>query len=296
MSSPGDRTLVSFWHGNSISGIHMLCLRSWARHNKNNLLFCTKDVDNIPVGVEAKSAFEFSEISNSYEEKRISDNPSGFSNLFRSEMLKSLDAIWLDTDILVMNKDLAKYENYVFGYENDSTVNGAVLGMPVGTKVLHELSIEIKKHSGKRIIFGDLGPRMLTKIISRNGLLEQAWPISEFYEIRATEIWKLYSADEASAVKERLRDKNFVHLWNEGSKLAPFKLSDFAPQKGSFLYEIDVEFWESESKPSLGEDQINQWRKVLLVAEKRQAIAGLIPNPVRRILLTAMGRRISAGF
>ncbi len=296
MNSPGHRTLVSYWYGNSVSGIHLLCLRSWAKHNNNNLLFCTKDVDNIPVGVEAKSAFEFSEISNSYEEKRIADNPSGFSNLFRSEMLKSLDAIWLDTDVLVLNNDLSKYENYVFGYENNSTVNGAVLGMPVGNKVLDELSIEIKKYSGKKIIFGDLGPRMLTKIIARNGLLGQAWPISEFYEIRATEIWKLYSRNETSEVRERLKDKNFVHLWNEASKLAPFKLSDFAPQKGSFLYEIDVEFWESESKPSLSDEQINQWREVLLGAEKRQAIAVLIPDPIRRILLTAMGRRIGAGF
>lgn len=296
MSSSGNRTLASFWHGNSISGIHLLCLRSWARHNNNNQLFCTKDVNNIPIGVKARSAFEFSKISNSYDEKRISENPSGFSNLFRSEMLKSLDAIWLDTDVLVLNDDLAKYENYVFGYENDSTVNGAVLGVPVGSKVLGELSNEIGKYSGEKIIFGDLGPRMLTKIISGNGLLEQAWPISEFYEIRAIEIWKLYSRNEASEVSERLKDKNFVHLWNEASKLAPLKLSDFAPQKGSFLYEIDVDFWESDGNPTLSDAQINQWREVLLGAEKRQAIAGLIPDPIRRILLTAMGRRIGAGF
>lgn len=190
-----------------------------------------------------KRRFEISEVSNRCKLKQISENTPGFTNLFSSELLKSLDAIWLDTDVVVFSDDLERHKDYIFGNESDSTVNGSVLGIPVVTKALDKLSNERKKYSKNKIICGGLNPKMFTRTISKNRLLEQAWPISEFYEIHATEIWRLYSANDGSELWERLRDKKIVHLWNEASKLLPFKFSYFSPQEGSFLYKVDVEFW-----------------------------------------------------
>lgn len=290
------RALATLWLGPQLGSLHSLCLRSWARHNEDNHLYTLGGVVGVPEGILERNALDVEGVSPLYRPERAAENPSGFSNIFRTKLLQSCDSIWLDTDVLMLAPIGSKYGNTIFGRESASKVNGAVLSLPMESKVLALMSERLERHSGKSIIFGDLGPSMLTKVLEDLEINEEAFPESEFYEIGATEIWKLYAKSAFDEVSYRLKDKTFTHLWNEASKLAPISLAEMKPQEGSFLQRVDTPFWDSIDKREISNLEISNWSENLSRASRRNRLARLIPKPLERGILVALGRRISAGF
>ena len=123
-----------------------------------------------------------------------------------------------------------------------------------------------------------------------------AFPVSEFYEVRPWEVWKLFSSDHASEMNLRLEGSRMVHLWNESLKSAPFNLNAVLPQRDSYLFQTDINFWKSRAGAPISTQQLALWSKRLSRSKRRNGVADLIPRALTRWILTTMGRRISAGF
>lgn len=210
-------------------------------------------------------------------------------------LLNESHSLWLDTDMLVLDS-VDIYGPVTFGWESKKRLNGAVLSLPSKSVELNALIDKLEGSSGSRIFFGDLGPSLLTTVLSSSELKTHAFPSSEFYEFGALEIWKLYSKRHYSEVSRRLEGKRLIHLWNEASKLAPFKVDSYSPQIGSFLQKFDLTFWEEKRLPTMSNRQIESWRRNMTRSRVRNAASSLLPYRAKTALLRKMGREIPAGF
>lgn len=290
------KIIASLWLGEKLDQNSELCLRSWVRHAPKVALYTFEPVSNVPDGIQQLNAMNIPGVREAYYREKALENPSGFSNFFRMKLLQSENAIWLDTDVLMLG-GLSKYSGaHIFGFEDKESINGAVLSLPRNSVALDDLLKELTLQSGKRILFGDLGPAMLTKVLRRKDLTDLAYGIQEFYEIKSTEIWKLYSASHFEEMASRLGGKSLCHLWNEAGKLAPVGLHSVKPQEGSFLYSQDPHFWKTRSEQPITNRQLEKWGKRMVTAQLRNRFSSLLPESVRRQILFLLGRGRAAGF
>lgn len=289
-------SIASLWIGPQLGTLHRLCLRSWASLGHRSVLFTDTYVANVPPGIEIRSVFDVPGVKAIYDINKVVQNPSGFSNLFRVKLLLAEPVLWLDTDMLAMREPPLSLGDHVFGFESDKIVNGAVLALPMSSPVLGELHDHLLSAKGSRIIFGDLGPRLLTRVLSDYSMLGMAAPRSNYYEIRPTELWKLYSAKNSDEVRSRLEGRPLVHLWNEATRHLPYKVSSLAPQVGSFLHNFDPEFWKGEQLDLISDYLLQAWRSAAEAADRKNRFANILPYQSRRALLSLLGRRIEAGY
>jgi hypothetical protein len=245
--------LFCFWYRGKLGFVEQLCLTSMVRSGHPVDLF-TYDSDlPVPAGVNLKDAGTIVP-----ESKVIRYQKTGslalFSDIFRYEGLRQNAGIWLDLDILVL-RDLDGMGSYVFGWESETIINGAVLHLPADSACLRNIvslytastvvapfwnaprkvyqitrSLVGKQLPLQQLGWGIIGPRAVTHYVKSEGLVSRAQPVDVFYPIHHSEVELLLKPDVR--VEDRLTSSTrAVHLWK--STLQPLLQQPL--HKASFL-------------------------------------------------------------
>jgi len=193
------------WIGASLDDLHAACLRSFVLAGHRMRLHCYDIPRNVPPGVETVDA------SKLMPRERIvyyksNGSPSLFSNLFRLKILEAGLGLYVDCDVFCV-RPIPK-QDYIFGYQTNDQLNGAVLKLPVGSRTLLEMlkfaddphyivpwlvRSKLLRYRFRRFIglpihvsnysWGKLGPEAITYFAREAGTIHHAAPIDVFYPV-----------------------------------------------------------------------------------------------------------------
>ncbi|MFA8443092.1 hypothetical protein [Yoonia sp.] len=136
-------TIGALWIGGALSWLEQLCLKSFAAHGHEVLLFTYGPVRNIPDGVRVCDGREILDTADFLLHEKT-QSVALFSDLFRFHMIKSMpEIIYVDTDVFCL-KPMNFSNPYLFGFEkhhNEKSwrLNGAVLRLPPESQILSKM-------------------------------------------------------------------------------------------------------------------------------------------------------------
>lgn len=172
------------------------------------------------------------------------------SDFFRYEILAKGLGCWIDLDLIFLRQLPAS--DYLFGWESERSINGAVLALPNGTLLEAARKIPEKNwlppYFGPRrrcqywlrrafgpvyledLPWGAVGPELITYLVKAHGLEHLAQPREVFYPVRYQDAKKLY---EQSETVDQLITANTitVHMWNSSLR----ELTKQPPPPDSFV-------------------------------------------------------------
>ncbi len=257
-------TCHTLWIGAELGPVGRACLASFAAAGHRVCLHSYDPVADVPEGVDtfdADGLIDRSEIVRHQETGSV----SLFSNRYRYEILTTLGGLWIDCDVLCLKPIPAK--PYVFGWEDEHRMNGAVLGLPSGSPMLEDLRAIFTTPaftppwaSWKRRLryrfyrlarpgwglghmpWGTAGPIAITHYARKHGVADQAEARDVFYPVPFSEASVL--SDPAAEIRPYVtQSTRAIHLWNHGT-------AGRAPQPGSFITRIAEGTWrEALSAP-----------------------------------------------
>lgn len=224
----------SLWVGNEVSPYELACLLSFASHGYKVRIYSYDHSLILPAEIERFDAREIMP-ENSVWKTPGSSGFAGFSDQFRYELLANEKTLWIDTDMVAMDNALSPSNEYLFGWESDDFINTAVLGLPHDSDLLFQLremsrSVDLETYS-----WGQIGPRLLTKIVQELSLQDLALPKSAFYEIGYRHSWKFFHPRQTAFVEGATANSMGVHLWNEFLTRYSSDIKKMAPHPQSFL-------------------------------------------------------------
>jgi glycosyltransferase involved in cell wall biosynthesis len=246
----------SFWWGGSITPYEALCMRSFVDHGHSYHLYTYAPDLNVPDGVVVRDAAEVLPREDYFEYTGPGrDSPSAFSNLFRYKLLAAQGGWWVDTDVICLSGQISPC-NLFFALESDDIVNGAVLYFGQAHPVMIRCFGEVLEIRG-RAQWGDLGPRLITKVLRDCGLISQARPKDSCYAVGWRDALDLLDPSQADSIIERTKFSPFIHLWNEIYRRGGIDKT-LRPVPGSFLRQIadrhPVEGWRGDTEAARPEN------------------------------------------
>lgn len=261
------------WIGGELSWLERLCLGSFAEKGYDVKLYSYSEIE-VPNGVSLSDANEIIPSTEIFQNPPPSKSYAGFSNVFRySLMAKKPDEVWIDSDVLATDQNFPNAD-YLFGYENETYINGAILRLPGDSALLDSLRINASRIDKSKFVWGDLGPKLITREAERLGLVSLAFPRNEFYEVSSVEVWKLFSPKHVDEMTTRVQHSSSIHVWNEALKLARVDIKSYLPNPKSFIGQLLGPPHESlQSLNTLPERHLNAWRYSSLTQAFRNQIA-----------------------
>ena len=274
----------SLWVSGALPPLAVLCVNSWVQAGYSVTLYVYETPSNLHQLRKEVRIEDGEKIVEGPSKIQLDDSKyslSGFSNYFRVMMVLKTKEIWLDTDILATGHIL-ELGDLVVGKESSRIVNGAVLGAKDGHPLIERLKAAIEDKGSRKYLFGDLGPSLITSELKSLKATGLARPVSDFYEIRPYENWKLFSRDHKDEISKRTEKSTFIHLWNDALGLASFNPNLFSPQVGSFLYQANSKFWSELGLNELPDRLLKDWEKYSNLAMVKNSVATLVPRGLIR--------------
>ena len=228
-------TVQSLWIGECLSQLERLSILSFLRNRHEYHLYVYRDVPNVPPGVIVEDANAILPESEVFTYRNGSY--AAFSNWFRYRLIHATGWFWVDTDVVCLRPFEFEAER-VFGYQEPSVVNTAVLRFPKDDPLMRTMEKLCRKPNtlmpyddfrrmrrklkrrfvrGNRrddINWGEYGPVGLTALLKYRGLLSAAKPEKWFYPVHHSAWRSLFDGTFAGGL-DSLRDSYCVHLWNE---------------------------------------------------------------------------------
>jgi hypothetical protein len=248
------KRLNTLWVGDRLGYLQQLCLVSATAVGHHVTLYSYKpdNLNGVPDGIEIRDAREVMP-----EQKLVAYADCGSfalgSDFFRYELLAKDLGYWIDADVYLL-KPLNFKEQYVFGWEHENTINGAVLLLPSDSDMardLCELPLFNRRppwfgprrslaYFWKRITkgppkveefsWGVFGPQMVSYLAKKHKVVNQAQKPSVFYPISWKNARSLY--EPAHVIEELIApETHTVHLYN--SRLVG--LNNTPPPPGSYI-------------------------------------------------------------
>lgn len=236
----------ALWIGRRLGKISCCCLTSFLKQGHEVHLHTYEDIDDLPQGITIYDANQIIA-----KEKIIRHKKTGsyalFSDIFRYELLKRVDGIYVDCDVYCLKPLLIPQHGYLFGFEDDYKINGAVLALPKNSELLEKL-IEIaydkyfipgwysitkqnrlkwQKRFGfaRHIIempWGVIGPEAITYFAKHFNVDNLSQPIDVFYPIHYNRISQLL--DIKLCLEDIITHRTqCVHLYNEKLRNVDFE-------------------------------------------------------------------------
>ena len=232
-------SINALWIGENLGPISRCCLTSFIMRGHQVNLFAYHDIQDIPNGVtvcDANSIIHHSKIFK--HKKKQSYGP--FSDIFSYELLNHIDnGIYVDCDIYCLKPMTIPDHGYLFGYENESLMNVAVLAMPNHSQLLNALTnigVEPKfvpewysttrklRLLAKRFFgfanhisdmsWGVTGPSALTYYANKFDVSQLAQSLDVLYPIQYKTIDRLLEPN--LTINDVISDSTLcVHLYNE---------------------------------------------------------------------------------
>ena len=247
----------ALWIGDTLGQISAACLSSFVKQGHKVHLHAYTSISDVPNGIDVCDANLIIP-----KEKIIRHEATGsyalFSDIFRYELLRQVDGIYVDCDVFCLKPITLPEHGYLFGYEDDNKINGAILALPKDSKLLAQLisishdpsfippwygkktkrrlafkkSIGLAKHISK-MPWGAIGPEAISYYAKQYQVAHLAQSIDVFYPVHYDCIGHLLNA--RLSIKDIITpDTVCIHLYNE--KLRNIDLS--ALSKSSPLFDI----------------------------------------------------------
>lgn len=227
----------ALWVGKPLSKIEQLCLASFIYYGHSVTLY-VYDMDmEVPDGIVKKDANKIIPESELF----VVDNSYGpFADMFRYKMIQKTGLIWTDTDNVCLKSDWED-EEYIFGKQGgkEDLVAIGIIKAPAKSAFIKDLVNESSKYDKSKIVWGEIGPQLITKVIEKHGLQKFSKPKSAFYPIDYW-MWKtLWDRRHRNSVLAHIRGSYTLQIWNqmlsrEGydkNKLPPGSIVDYYYRK-----------------------------------------------------------------
>lgn len=249
--------IASLWIGGRLSWLEQLCLVSFAHAGHKTTLYSYSYIDNVPDEVEQRSAEDIFPSTPMHKHARTG-SPAIHADLFRLNLLKKTDKIWVDADMYCkqpfdFNKDL------VFGWEKPNLVCNAVLGLPRNSQALNAMleffddeyaigpwlkesqqaELRAERDAGKPVHmteqnWGFTGPAAVTWFLQESGEISHAQPEAAFYPISFKDRNKMILT--RFKIDQELTDQTYgVHFWARRMKPRLQEKHDGVPRGGSYM-------------------------------------------------------------
>jgi hypothetical protein len=255
----------SLWVGDSLSPYERMCLRSFIDRGHGFELYSYTSELDVPRGVVLRDAAEIlpKRLCFPYRAGFGEGSFSGGSNLFRYHLLSRNGGWWVDTDVICLSEEIATYRRF-FAHEDDEFLNGAVLHFAPGDALID--ACLLRAHAiGENAKWGEIGPRLITQVVSDAGVIAQAQPAGLCYPIHWSEALELLLPCHADVNRRKLGEALFLHLWNEMFRQARIA-KDILPPRQCLLRELadehPVEGWAGEyvvSRQFAGDERLPDW-------------------------------------
>lgn len=230
-----------FWVGKSLSMYENLSLKSFLL-NDFNVRVWTYDEIKVPDGVVIMNAEEILPKSDLYKYKQggKEKNLAAFSDVFRFKLLSEKNGEWwFDIDCICLNnqlnfKKLKENKKLIVGWEDENFVNGACLNFldkDLGLYILKKQKIILDNKND--LMWGEIGPRLLTSIINENKLYSEILEKKYFYPIHYTQTKQMNNPNYCNELVNLSQNSYVCHLWNE--ILSKNIDKNIKPNEGSFL-------------------------------------------------------------
>jgi hypothetical protein len=158
-----------------------------------------------------------------------------FSDLFRYKLLYEKGDWWVDTDVVCMSNSIPELEDF-FAWEAPGLINGAILYFKPRSSIMEQCFHKAREIGG-RAKWGDIGPLLLTKMLTGSSSFERAYHTKYAYPIHWTEACDVLMPERYGEVARRCKDAWFLHLWNEVFRRK--RVHKWAlPLKGSFMHAL----------------------------------------------------------
>lgn len=228
------KQVASLWIGERLGKIELLSIASFLRTGHSFTLYSYVPIANAPAGVITADAASILPATMILRYRR-NNSPAIHADVFRYAMLRQIEAIWVDLDIIAL-RPFDFPSTWVFGYEDGVQLNNAVLGLPQDSKLLSELSsftletrgvpphltgLRRQKYRLRSWMRGGLpisdwpwgstGPRALTYFARQTGEIHHAMPLKAFYPVPQNSVLRFL---EPGATRPEDFTGSFgVHLW-----------------------------------------------------------------------------------
>jgi hypothetical protein len=231
----------SFWHG-PLNPFVYACLSSFPQAELSLRLFSYDRHIELPPGVRRADARTICPDESLTHRFIANGKPSlaTFADMFRYRMMQQTGCCWIDTDMLCLSRPPFTNDGFVFCRQADavgtSLVNNAVLRLPPTSPVLTELIAAADAAVDVDQRWGAIGPFLLTPVLNKHNLTQQALDSHVCYPIEPEQFWKLFLPSYCEWVADAVRGASFVHLWSEAIVWSGY---DFwaCPPLGSYLHE-----------------------------------------------------------
>lgn len=254
--------LATLWIGDRLSWFEQLCLKSFVDAGHEITLYSYGDIANCPDGVKRADAQEIFPAEPLYVHK-ITKSPAIHADLWRLQLLKQTDLIWIDADMYCYRPFEFESE-YVFGWENPDVVCNAVFGLPSDSATLSALldyfedeyaippwfrpeqqeELRREKEAGNPVHLTELpwaatGPGAATYFLKQTGEISHALGEKVFYPVGFGHRRKLCVARHRAFVDEAITDETLgIHFWARRVKAFLEEKCDNVPYEGSLMYEL----------------------------------------------------------
>ena len=228
--------LNSLWIGEQLGYIEKLTLASALSvgHSFTLYSYAPEKLRGVPTGVEIRDA---NEVAPYQTLAHYFDGGSAAlgTDFFRYAMQAKGLGYWVDLDLYFV-RPIDFEDEYVFGWEHKTSINGAVLRLPANSGMVRELC-EIPHVNWRppfygprktaifywrRLTEGDIrpedyrwgtfGPMFLTYLARKYGVARQAKERSVFYPVTHHH-WKLLCRPPEFVKAELTKETRTVHLW-----------------------------------------------------------------------------------
>ncbi|MGC8201148.1 hypothetical protein ACP2AV_00440 [Aliiroseovarius sp. PTFE2010] len=248
--------IASLWIGGQLSWLEQLCLKSFADAGHRTTLYSYDPIANTPDGVINESAHDIFPATPMHRHARTG-SPAIHADLFRLNMLKKTDNIWVDADMYCY-RPFAFDTPFVYGWEKPGLVCNAVLGLPPESKALtamleffedeyaigpwlkpwQQRELQGEKDAGNPVHmtaqnWGFTGPAAVTHFLIETGEIDHALPESAFYPISFKERNHLILS--RFKPEEKMADTYGVHFWARRMKPRLEEKENGTPRRGSFM-------------------------------------------------------------
>jgi hypothetical protein len=246
--------LNSLWVGEQLGYLEQLTMASAlaVRHPFRLYSYAVERLRGVPSGVEicdAELVAPYQALAHYFE----SGSAALGTDFFRYAMQAKGLGYWVDLDLYFI-RPIDFEDEYVFGWEHEASINGAVLRLPANSEMVRELCAippvnwrppfygprKTAMFYWRRLTEGDIrpesyrwgtfGPMFLTYLARKYGVDRRAKERSVFYPVTHSD-WKLLCGPPEFVKAKLTKETRTVHLWR--SVLS--RKTGAAPPRGSYL-------------------------------------------------------------
>lgn len=205
--------IASFWVGNPLSKVEQTCLSSFVANGHNMVLFVYDKDLKVPGGVIKEDASKIIPESKIF---KVDNSYGPFADMFRYRMIKTTGLMWTDTDNICLRSDW-DFPAYVFGEQGGGhglCANG-IIKAPQDSAFIKDLVKASTEYDKTKIIWGEIGPQLLTATLKKHRLEAFIKPPEAFYPVHYWEWKHLWNRKYNDLVFEQSKNSYTIQIWNQ---------------------------------------------------------------------------------